>query len=85
MTTKRKEADTKAEDKKTSAPAGKKLILYEAVKANTTPEYIIIGALSLAGLLKQYREEEQLYGVEDLKPSITANELDKIIKNFIGD
>lgn len=62
-----------------------KKILYEAVKDNPTRNYIIIGALSRAGLLKQYREEEAVYGIENLKPSITDDELNKIIKDYLGE
>lgn len=62
-----------------------KKILYEAVQDNPTRNYIIVGALSRAGLLKQYREEEAVYGVENLKPSITDDELNKIIKDYLGE
>lgn len=62
-----------------------KKILYEAVQENPTRNYIIVGALSRAGLLKQYREEEAVYGIENLKPSITDDELNKIIKDYLGE
>lgn len=62
-----------------------KKILYEAVQDNPTRNYIIVGALSRAGLLKQYREEEAVYGIENLKPSITDDELNKIIKDYLGE
>lgn len=61
-----------------------KLSLYDAVAECKTPKYIIIGALSKAGLLAQYREEEAEHEVKVIKPTITMNELDKIIKDFIG-
>ena len=62
-----------------------KKILYEAVQGNPTRNYIIVGALSRAGLLRQYREEEAVYGIENLKPSITDDELNKIIKDYLGE
>ena len=78
-TTAKKEETTKETTTKT------KKILYEAVQGNPTRNYIIVGALSRAGLLKQYREEEAVYGVENLKPSITDDELNKIIKDYLGE
>lgn len=79
---------TKKESTKKTAAAPKvkkeKKILYEAVQENSTPKHVIIGALSLAGLLKQYRYEESAYGKEDIEPSITSDELEKIIKKFLG-
>ena len=83
--TKKKEEVKKEKDKKEAKPAGEKLILYEAVQANTTPLFIIMGALSYAGLIRQYEAEEAVYGIEDIEPSITNTELDKIIKKFIGE
>ncbi len=75
----------KESTKKTAAKAKKdKKILYEAVQENSTKTWIIIGALSVAGLLPQYRWEESAYGHEDIEPSITEEELNKIIKNFIS-
>ena len=78
-----KKNETKKET--TPKPKQEKVILYEAVRDNPTPNYIIVGALSLAGLLPQYRSEEENYGIEDIKPSITIDELNKLIKNFIGE
>lgn len=62
-----------------------KMILYEAVQKHPTANYIIVGALSKAGLLEQYRQEEQDYGIEDIPESITLDELDKHVKKFLGD
>lgn len=73
------------EKKETKVIKQNKKILYEAVQENRTPNYIIVGALSRAGLLKQYREEEAVYGVENLKPSITDSELNKMIKDYLGE
>lgn len=80
----KKTADKKEETTKETTTKTKK-ILYEAVRDNPTRNYIIVGALSRAGLLKQYREEEAVYGVENLKPSITDDELNKIIKDYLGE
>lgn len=80
MTTK-KESTKKADAPK---PKKEKKILFEAVKENSTPKHVIVGALSFAGLLKQYRYEESVYGKEDIEPSITDDELEKIIKKFIN-
>ena len=44
-----------------------------------------MGALTQAGLYNQYKQEETIYGVENIKPSITTDELNKIIKNYIGE
>lgn len=74
--------ESKNKNNKTSTP---KEILYEAVQKNPTHNYIIMGALTQAGLYNQYKEEETIYGVENIKPSITTNELNKIIKNYIGE
>ena len=78
----------KSEEKTTNETPAKaskeKLILYEAVQENPEQNYIIIGALSKAGLLDQYREEEAVHGIEDITPSITMDELNKHIKEFLG-
>ncbi|MBQ9024752.1 MAG: hypothetical protein IJ104_00585 [Methanobrevibacter sp.] len=81
----KKETKTDKAPKKDDTTTSKKLILFEAVQEHPEREYIIIGALTNAGLIKQYREEEVIYGKEDIKPSITIDELNKIIKNFIGE
>lgn len=86
MTKKKETKDDKDTPKVTAVPKkGEKLILFEAVQENPTPNYIIIGALTAAGLIQQYEQEELDYGIEDIKPSITADELNKIIKEFIGE
>ena len=76
--------ESKNKNNKTSAATSKE-ILYEAVQKNPTRNYIIMGALTQAGLYNQYKEEETIYGVENIKPSITTDELNKIIKNYIGE
>ena len=68
---------------KTPAKAAKeKLILFEAVQQHPEENFVIVGALSKAGLLQQYRTEEAEYGIEDLTPSITMDELNKSLKTF---
>ena len=70
--------ESKNKNNKTSTATPKE-ILYEAVQKNPTRNYIIMGALTQAGLYNQYKQEETIYGVENIKPSITTNELNKII------
>lgn len=86
MTKKKENKNDKDTPKVTAVPKKeKKLILFEAVQENPTPNYIIIGALTAAGLIQQYEQEELDYSIENIKPSITAEELNKIIKEFIGE
>lgn len=80
MTTKKK-TETKNETKQNS----KKEVLYELVQKSDTSNYIIVGALSRAGLLAQYEYEKEVYGKEVISPTITEAELDKIIKTFLGE
>ena len=81
--TKKEEVNTTKTTKKNSAQP--KQILYEAVQENKTRNYIIVGALTRAGLYQQYKYEESVYGVENLEASITQDELNKIIKEFTGE
>lgn len=76
---------TKKSEKNTAKKSAEKLILFEAVQEHPTENYIIVGALSKAGLLNKYHEEELAYGIEDIAPSITMDELDKHVKNFLGE
>lgn len=76
--------ESKNKNNKTSTATPKE-ILYEAVQKNPTRNYIIMGALTQAGLYNQYKQEETIYGVENIKSSITTDELNKIIKNYIGE
>lgn len=80
MTTKKTEAKKEVKE----ATASKKLTLFDAVQKSKVKNFIIVGALSKAGLLEQYRKEEAENGIEDIEPSITMTELNKIIKNFTG-
>ena len=76
-------------DKKTDKPSTKenpkKLILCELVEAYPEENWVIMGALHSVGLLEQYKHELDIYGYETITPSITAEELDKIIKTFLGE
>ena len=80
-----KKSESNEKTKTPANAAAEKLILYEAVQKHPTENYIIIGALSKAGLLIQYQEEAVAYGIEDIEASITMDELDKIVKNFLGE
>lgn len=80
-----KKTESKEKESSKTKPPAKKLTLYEAVQKNSEKEFIIVGALSLAGLLDQYEYEKRRYLKEDLKPSITMDELNKIIKEFLGE
>lgn len=80
------ENESKKEDKPSrTTRRQKKLILCEAVEAYPEQNWVIMGALSQSDLLEQYHQELEDYGYKDIKPSITADELDKIIKEFLGE
>ena len=80
---------TKKNQKKKEEPAkkapGEKLILVELVEAYPAEDYIIMGALAKAGLLDQYNNELRVYEKEEIKPSMTVDELTKIIQDFLGE
>lgn len=76
MTTKKEEPVPK--------DAGKKRILYELVAESPLREYVLVGALAKAGLLPQFEQEKKEYGFQDLKPSLTQKEFDKIVSDFLG-
>lgn len=81
-----KKTENSNEDKSKQSTAKEKLILYKAVQEHSIENWIITGALSRAGLLEQYNyEKENLEYTNEIKPSITMDELDKIIKNFLGE
>ncbi|WP_458456214.1 hypothetical protein [Methanobrevibacter sp.] len=73
------------EETSTPKAPSEKLILYEAVQAYPLANWIIVGALARAELLDQYRHEEAVYESEEIEPSITVDELNKIIKQFVGE
>ena len=85
MTNKNNQKESKADSKK--VPTAQKMILFEAVQMHEEQNPLIIGALSKAGLLTQYRHEKHaiITGTEDVSPSITMNELNNIIKKFKGE
>ena len=76
--TKKKEEPAEAKD------AGKKRILYELVEESPLREYVICGALGKAGLLPQFEQEKIDYGFNDVEPSVTQKEFDKIVSDFLG-
>ena len=75
----------KEKDKPAQKETPKKLILCELVEAYPEENWVIKGALHSAGLLEQYKHELEIYDYETITPSITAEELDKIIKTFLGE
>lgn len=75
--------EVKEEEPKTQ-DAGKKRILYELVDESPLREYVIVGALAKAGLLPQFEQEKKDYGYQDVKPSLTQKEFDKILSDFLG-
>lgn len=77
-----KKKEEPAPPKKESA--GKKRILYELVNESPLREYVIVGALAKAGLLQQFEQEKKDYGFQDVKPSLTQKEFDKIVSEFLG-
>ena len=83
--TKKTENKTKTTKKvSVEKKVSEKKILFEAVKEHSEKNYIVVGALTKAGLIGQYLHEKSVYGVEDIEPTITEDELNKIIKDFIG-
>ena len=85
MTKKKSEEKPKEKTSASTKNAAEKLILFEAVQKHPKPNYVIVGALSQADLLQQYLAEEAVYGIEDITPSITMDDLNKIVKNFLGE
>jgi hypothetical protein len=68
--TKKTKKDSKPQDKKT---------LLELVAESEVRSPIIMMELHHAGLLEQYQYEKEMYGLEELEPSLTQKEFDKII------
>ena len=86
MTKKIKQSKEKKPDTTTSKKApGEKLILWEAVDGYPLQNWIIMGALSKAGLLEEYKYQKANFEKVELKPSITVEELNKIITEFLGE
>lgn len=82
--TRKKQEPAAEEVKETKPSAGQKRILYELVAESALREYVIVGALAKAGLLPQFEQEKKEYGYQDVKPSITQKEFDKILSDFLG-
>ena len=78
---KKKEKTEKKEKKKekTEKPTAEKYTLVELVIACPTDMMWIIYNLSRVGLLEQYRQEAEDYGIKDITPSLTIEEFNKII------
>lgn len=81
MTKKKEEPVTETKEVKDT---GKKRILYELVDESELREYVIVGALAKAGLLPQFEKEKKEYGFQDVEPSLTQKEFDKILSDFLG-
>lgn len=78
----------KTEEKKTNSSKKspeEKFILYELVETYPLENWIILGALAKEGLLEEYNYQKENYEKVELKPSITVDELNKIIKKFTGE
>ena len=75
----------KTAEKPSKTKTPEKLILCELVEAYPEENWVIMGALNSVGLLEKYKHELSIYSYEDITPSITAEELDKIIKDFLGE
>lgn len=82
MTTKKNKNEKKKDDSAKKSP-GEKLILYELIEAYPVEKSIILGALAKAGLIDQYNHELSVYEKEEIKPSITVDELTKILNDFL--
>lgn len=82
MTAKKNKTEKKKDDSAKKTPM-EKLILCELVEAYPVEKSIILGALAKAGLLDQYNHELIVYEKEEIKPSITVDELNKILNDFL--
>ena len=76
----KKPDNKKEENKKTE----KKAVLFDLAKQSQEREYVIVGALSKAGLKNQYDTEKEEVGVQNVKPTITQSEFDKILMDYRG-
>lgn len=77
MTTKNEEE--KKEESTVKKRKSTKKVLADLVLNSDVPFTKIVLELSRAGLLKQFEEEVAVYGKEDLKPTITEDEFNKIL------
>ena len=77
----KKKEKTEKQDKKekTEKPTVEEYTLVELVIACPTDMIWIIYNLSRVGLLEQYRQEAEDYGIKDITPSLTIEEFNNII------
>lgn len=66
---------------KKNIKTSEKFTLVELVENSDLHYPLIIMNLSRAGLLKQYENEKEVLGKEDIAPSITKEEFDKIMED----
>lgn len=71
-----KKEETKKQTTKKAEPLQ---VLVELVLQDTTPMPWIIYNLARKGLLEQYEQELQDYGIHEIKPTITKEDYNKII------
>lgn len=76
--------DNKRETVENKPKATFKRVLVELVAESPEREFKIIGALAKAGLLSQYEHEKECLGRFDIEPSITEEEFEKILSDFLG-
>ena len=66
--------------KKKKETSDEKFTLVELVQSSDMHYPSIIMDLHRAGLLEQYKEELEVYGKEDITPSLTLTEFNKIVE-----
>ena len=69
---------TKAKKKKETPED--KFTLVELVQSSDMHYPLIIMNLSRAGLLEQYEKEKETFGIEDITPTMTETEFNKIME-----
>ena len=72
MTTKKKTTTKKTSEKK--------FTLVELVESSDLHYPLIVMNLSRAGLLEQYENEKEAFGIMDIEPTITEAEFNKIME-----
>lgn len=66
--------------KKKKETSDEKFTLVELVQSSDVHYPSIIMDLHRAGLLEQYKNELEIYGKEDITPSLTLAEFNKIVE-----
>ena len=66
--------------KKKKETSDEKFTLVELVQSSDVHYPSIIMDLHRAGLLEQYKNELEVYGKEDISPSLTLAEFNKIVE-----